>query len=161
MVSNYSKTVVVRDDDWLENLLSTIWSQHFIDIERKSNVVIKFGRRARSRLGSISYNSQSRQTIIRLSGLFRDPNIPELVIKATIVHELCHYAHGFHSGLRPKFDYPHAGGVVRREFAERDLEDLYIAQKRWLRQHWRNYIKITFPPSQRRFRSRKSLILPY
>ena len=56
---------------------------------------------------------------------FRDPAIPEQIISATLVHELCHYAHGFSSPLPRKYSSPHAGGVILRRNEKRGLEALY------------------------------------
>ena len=139
---------MIRDQQWLESLLKNIWHEHFHDIEIHAPLKIQFGRRARNRLGSISYNHQQKFAVIRLTGLFKDTNIPVMVISATIVHELCHYAHGFAGGNERKHALPHKGGVIRREFAERGLEDLYLAQKRWLNANWPKIIKKYYPHLQ-------------
>ncbi len=140
----------MRDQAWLDKLSQTIWDEHFQDVKRHRPITVKFGRRARNRLGSIIYDNKTHQVIIRLTGLFRDPDIPEMVVKATLVHEFCHYAHGFHSGLEQQFKHPHAGGVIRREFADRGLEELYLAQKRWLKANWLKTVKRHYPELFRR-----------
>jgi len=43
----------MRDDGWLFQKLDEIWDGHFSDIPQNNDVVIKFGRKARQRLGSI------------------------------------------------------------------------------------------------------------
>ncbi len=137
-----------RDQEWLENFLAQIWYEHFLDIEQTNQVKIRYGRRAKRRLGSISLDPNDRATsIITINRIFTDLEIPEFVIKATIVHELTHYAHGFNSPLDQKHKYPHSGGVIRQEFAERNLEELYIRQKRWLRANWARIIDKNFPLS--------------
>lgn len=133
--------VGARDDAWLEQFTEEVWHSYFYDVARKLPLVVKFGRRARSRLGSLSLDSKHNRAVLRVTGLFKEPDIPEMIIKATVVHELCHYAHGFHSGLERKHKHPHAGGVIRREFAERGLEDLYIKQKKWLNTNWLKVVK--------------------
>ncbi len=126
-----------RDQEWLENLLAEIWYQHFNDVRQDNEVIITWGRRARQRLGSISLDPKNRTTsIIRVNRLFQDLDVPEFVIKATVVHEMTHYAHGFNSPLEQKQTHPHSGGVIRKEFAERGLVDLYLQQKRWLKTSW-------------------------
>ena len=135
----------MRDNTWLERLLRSIWADHFHDVPAAAPIKIQFGKRARTRLGSLSFDSRRMLAIIRLTGLFRDSDVPEMVLKATIVHELCHYAHGFNSGLDRKHKYPHAGGIIRQEFAERGLEDLYLAQKRWLKANWLKIVKKHYP----------------
>ena len=47
----YTKNM--RDDAWLFQKLDEIWDRHFSDIPQQNDVIIKFGRKARQRLGSI------------------------------------------------------------------------------------------------------------
>lgn len=140
----------MRDDTWLYQLLDTIWDQHFSDVPQENVVRIVFGRKTKNRLGSIRLDPKERDiSIITLNGLFRDERVPEFVVKATLVHELCHYAHGFNSPLEQKYRNPHAGGVMRREFAERGLEKLYIDQRRWLKANWRSFTETALPKPRR------------
>ena len=143
-----------RDQAWLEAQLGRIWEEYFRDVRRRTPIVIKFGRRARNRLGSLSYHSHQNVAIVRVTALFQDPSIPVFVVKATIIHELCHYAHGFNSGLKRRHQHPHRGGVIRREFAERGLEDLYLKQKDWLKTHWPAVVRRHFPNLKLRRRLR-------
>ncbi len=145
-----------RDNIWLERLLRAIWDDHFHDIERKAPIKIVFGKRARNRLGSISFDNVTGYAVIRITRLFADLDVPELVVKGTIVHELCHYAHGFHSGLKQKHKHPHAGGVIQKEYAERGLEDLYIAQEQWLKDEWPKFVRKQYPNLKFRTRRRSS-----
>ncbi len=130
-----------RDDNWLLQLLDETWDRYFSDIPQDNIVRIRFGRRAKTRLGSISLDRNEKDvSIITLNGYFRDPAIPEFVIQATLVHELTHYAHGFNSPHDQKQTHPHAGGVMKREFADRGALELYLKQKRWLKTNWKDYI---------------------
>jgi hypothetical protein len=134
-----------RDHTWLHQQLDEIWDQHFEDVPQDNIVRIQFGRRAKNRLGSIKLDLRDRETsVITVNGLFRDPQIPAFLVQATIVHELCHYAHGFNSPVEQQFKHPHAGGVMRREFKERGLERLYLEQKKWLKQNWPQVIAENF-----------------
>lgn len=135
----------MRDQAWLEQIFKSIRSEYFADVSGPYPLHVEWGRRARTRLGSLSYYPQRKEAIIRVTRLFTDSDIPTLVVKATIVHELCHYAHGWHSGLRPKYDHPHRGGVIQQEFRERGLEDLYLAQKKWLRDNWQQTVQKHYP----------------
>jgi hypothetical protein len=136
-----------RDEAWLQAVLDKIWDNYFPDVAQENDVRIIFGRRAKRRLGSISLDPNDRKTsIITMNGLFRDPDIPEFVVEATIVHELTHYAHGFNSPLDQAQAHPHAGGVMRREFAERGLLDLFQMQKSWLKENWPGVIEREFTP---------------
>jgi len=131
-----------RDNAWLVQVLDKIWDNYFADVPQDNDVRIIFGRRAKRRLGSISLDpSDLKTSIITMNGLFKDPEIPEFVVEATIVHELTHYAHGFNSPLEQSKTHPHAGGVMRREFAERGLLELYLQQKRWLKENWAGVIE--------------------
>lgn len=134
-------SVSYRDQEWLENLLADIWYQHFRDVEQNNDVMIIWAKRAKRRLGSIEVDSRDRRTsIIKVNRLFQDLAVPEYVIRATIVHEMTHYAHGFGSPHEQKQKHPHSGGVIRKEFAERGLVDLYLKQKRWLKDNWRDFL---------------------
>lgn len=139
-----------RDNAWLQQVLDKIWDNYFADVPQENDVRIVFGRRAKRRLGSISLDPKDPKTsLITMNGLFKDPSVPEFVVEATIVHELTHYAHGFNSPLAQSKAHPHAGGVMRREFAERGLLDLYQQQKRWLKENWAGVIERELAPSPR------------
>jgi hypothetical protein len=141
--------MILRDNGWLQQILDKIWDNYFADVPQVNDVRIVFGRRAKRRLGSISLDPNDRHTsLITINSVFKDMEIPEFVIEATIVHELTHYAHGFNSPLDQAQAHPHAGGVMRREFAERGLLELYLQQKRWLKEHWVEVIAREFPRKQ-------------
>lgn len=149
-----------RDQEWLECLLAKVWQDHFFDVERHNPIRIVYGRKAKRRLGSISLDrNDPKVSIIRMNGLFKNEDIPEFIVTATIVHELCHYAHGFFSGIdRPKQRYPHSGGVIRREFAERGLEALHDRQQEWLKQNWLRIVSENFAPPKRKTYQKTSYI---
>lgn len=135
----------LRDDKWLHQLLDDVWDEHFADVPQENIVRVIYGRKARTRLGSIRVDpSDHSVSIITMNGLFRYPEIPEFVVKATLVHELSHYAHGFNSPLEQKHKHPHSGGVMRAEFAERGLEQLYLDQKKWLKDNWLKIVEQYF-----------------
>jgi len=139
-----------RDEAWLQGILDKIWDNYFVEVPQENDVRIVFGRRAKRRLGSISLDPSNRKTsIITLNGIFRREDIPEFVVEATIFHELTHYAHGFNSPLEKAQAHPHAGGVMRREFAERGLLDLYLQQKKWLKEQWVVILTNEFPSARR------------
>lgn len=131
----------MRDDAWLHQLLDDTWDTYFSDVPQDNIVRIRFGRRAKTRLGSIALDRHEPDvSLITMNGHFRDTTIPEYVVQATLVHELTHYAHGFNSPHQQAQVHPHAGGVMKREFEERGALDLYKRQKKWLKDNWRNYI---------------------
>lgn len=136
-------TLLMRDNTWLEEKLEKIWREYFADVERSNDVEIKFGAKARRRLGSIRQidpKDKNSKTRILMSGFFRDERVPESIIDVTIAHELCHYAHGFCSPL-PKFSrYPHQGGLVDKELKSRGFTEMLKFQKIWLKTDW---LKIT------------------
>lgn len=136
-----------RDEAWLHGLLDEIWDTHFSDVPQDNIVRVVYGRRAKTRLGSIKMDPKDRSvSVITMNSLFKDPEIPEFVIRATLVHEMSHYAHGFNSPLEQKHQHPHSGGVMKAEFAERGLEDLYKQQRKWLKDNWRKVIEKHFGP---------------
>lgn len=135
-----------RDESWLQEILDKIWDNFFEDVPQTNDVRIIYGKRSKRRLGSISLDpSDNTTSVITMNAIFRREDIPEFVVEATIFHELTHYAHGFNSPMDKAQAHPHAGGVMRREFAERGLLDLYLQQKRWLKEHWRDILAQEFP----------------
>jgi hypothetical protein len=142
--------MATRDEAWLQGILDKIWDNYFPSVPQVNDVKIVFGRRAKRRLGSISLDSRDRKTsVITMNGVFKRIDIPEFVVEATIFHELTHYAHGFNSPLEQAQAHPHAGGVMKREFAERGLLELYLQQKRWLKEYWPQILADEFKPSGR------------
>ena len=160
------ENVKKRDDSWLFQKLDDLWDHHFLDIPQHNDVLIKFGRKARQRLGSIKQETKTvrdlldknRKTIITINGLFRDENVPEYVVLSTIAHEMCHYTHGFSSPLEKKFSHPHHGGVVTKEMKERGFEIISKKQKKWLKDEWPKIVKENFKPAKRRRRRRRVII---
>lgn len=142
-----------RNQEWLENLLADIWYRYFLDVKQSNHVIIRYGRKAKRRLGSISVDPKDPQTsIITINPIYQDLDVPEYVVVATIVHEMTHYSHGFNSPLEQKHQHPHSGGVIRKEFAERGLEDMYAKQKKWLKAHWPTLVERYFGPQKPRIR---------
>jgi hypothetical protein len=148
-----------RDEIWLQQLLDDTWDKYFADVPQENIVRIVFGKRAKRQLGSIRLDPKDPTTsIITMNGLFRSSEIPEFIVQSTLVHELIHYAHGFNSPLAQKHAHPHAGGVIRAEYAERGLESLYVRQKRWLKANWPAIVRQNFAPAKPH-RRRKAIII--
>ena len=129
-----------RDNVWLTQKAEALWQQYFGDIPVLNKMYFRFSRKARVRLGSIK-SDRKGNSIITLSGYFRDKRVPEYVIEAVLAHEFCHYAHGFHSPLKKQCTYPHLGGVVLRELKKRGLFELFALEKDWLNKNWLKFIK--------------------
>lgn len=156
-----------RTNDWLADRLAHIWYHYFSDIAQPNEVIIKFGRKSRTRLGSIAMPGwrdqqhgiayRTRQaipegtTVITITGYFKDQRVPEYAVDATIGHELVHYAHGFHSPHPQLHAHPHKGGIVDRELRQRGMGETLKQQKSWLRQSW---LDIIGPIRHRRRRKR-------
>lgn len=152
----------MRDNAWAENRMNQIWRDHFSDVLQENNVKIKFGRQARTRLGSIRqvhYRSSQRRellnfsanqpasknnnpSLITITGYFKDEKVPEYIIDLTIAHELCHYTHGFSSPLPQLFKYPHQGGLVDKELVNRGFGAALREQKKWLKEEWPKIIGV-------------------
>ncbi len=148
----------MRDNKWLAEKMYYLWENYFADVARKNIVLIKFGKRSKRQLGSIrwgktkskkfikfvtkqNYVDDKRVSVITITSFFKDMEIPEEVVLATIAHEMCHYAHGFNSPLKQIYNHPHKGGVIRKEMAKRGLEDIYKFSKKWLKDNWLLYLK--------------------
>ena len=147
---------MIRDNKFLENLLYDIWENHFCDVARLNLVTIKYGKHSKRQLGSIKlikdmdtfekyinkYNLSKELfenpsvSLITITRYFSYDYVPEYVIKATIVHELCHYTHGFSSPLEKLYKHPHKGGIIKKEFQKRELLDIYIDSKKWIKENW-------------------------
>jgi len=151
----------MRDQAWLQQLLDETWDGYFGDVPQDNDVRIEFGRRAKRRLGSIRLDRDGVTTVITMNGLFKNPEVPKFVVQATIVHELSHYAHGFNSPIGQRFQQPHAGGVMRREFGERGLLQLYRDQKRWLKENWPGVLKKEFGSAAPRRRPYRKVPRPF
>jgi hypothetical protein len=133
-----------RTNAWLTDRLPHIWQTYFRDIPQANPVAIRFGRRARARLGSI--RQRRERTTITITGYFRSQTIPEYVVAETIAHELVHYAHGFESPLPKLYRYPHEGRIVQAELTKRGLGKQHRVARAWLKTHW---AAIVGPPKQR------------
>lgn len=131
----------VRDNQWLQDRAKSIWQKHFSDIKIGNHVFVRFGQKAYTRLGSIKFGVGQKHTHITITGVFKDLEIPEFVIDATLAHEISHYAHGFFSPHERAFHHPHQGGIIKKEMIRRGLGDVYLLNQKWLRKNWREYVK--------------------
>lgn len=144
----------MRDHAWLQSQLDFLLENHFADMPRPNTITIQFGRKAQRRLGSIRMSRDKKRSSILINGIFRQERVPQEVVRATIAHELCHYAHGFCSPLERKYKSPHAGGVIERELRKRNLELYHQFEKQWTKHHWPKILMEEFPRPQRRIRTR-------
>ena len=133
-----------------------VWEEYFNDVPRKNFVLTNFGKYAKRQLGCIKYATERTRvntllkryredieiqdadtvSVILLTKYFKDSAIPEFVLVSTLSHEICHYAHGFHSPLDKKYQYPHQGGVVKKEMFNRGLKEFLEESEAWLRSNW-------------------------
>lgn len=132
-----------RNQAWLEERLHTMLQQHFPDMPQGYPIVICFGVRAKNRFGSIS--PRNGKSIIRLNGLFADPELPLFVLEETLAHELVHYLHGFGSGLPKRYRHPHQGGVVEQELYARGLGTTHEQAETWRKTQWRSFYEARCP----------------
>lgn len=144
----------MRDHEWLQEQLKFLLSKYFSSVPVTNPIEIKWGREAKFRFGSIklvSYKSIKRdkshkgfkdlirigdrpkKSVITVTSMFKDEKIPVGVVQYTVLHELCHYAHGFSSMNRQMFRHPHHGGVINRELTERGAQNLIPIFKKWLK----------------------------
>lgn len=143
----------MRDDKWLEEQLQFLLKNHFANVKVTNPIEIRFGREAKYRFGSIKLVSHKRyrgiksikglikvvgddrpkRSLINVTSMFAKESVPVDVVRYTIAHELCHYAHGFSSMNKRMFRHPHHGGIVNRELVERGAEHLIREFKIWLK----------------------------
>lgn len=135
----------MRDNKWLADLLHSIHTTYFADVQIENTILVRFGRSSRTRFGSIiakpARGYRLPVTYITINSLFRDEEVPEYVITGTLIHEFVHYVHGFHSPLQQKYRYPHQGGIVNREIRERGAGEILELQSRWIKQVYREFLK--------------------
>lgn len=153
----------MRDHSWLAKQLDFLLKTYFADIPITNPLEIRFGREAKFRFGSIRLikgtkgfkkhlrgvrlfsprrwrSREPQKSIITITSMFAGESVPTDVVRYTIAHELCHYAHGFSSANKRLFKYPHHGGIVNRELAERGAGELIREFKRWLRSYRREIL---------------------
>ena len=149
----------MRDEAWLKDQLDFLLTKYFANIKVSNPIEIKWGREAKFRFGSIRLvkpkgarilrgfrtltkirENQPQKSIIIITSMFRNEEIPEKVAQYTIAHELCHYAHGFSSANKRLFRHPHHGGVVNQELRERGAEELIGDFKKWLKAYRRQIL---------------------
>jgi len=146
----------MRNNKFLESTLYDIWENHFCDVPRKNFVLIKYGKNSKRQLGSIKLANERTKikgllrkkeedylvqddksiTVITITKYFQNEEVPEFVLRATIAHELCHYAHGFSSPLQKRFQKPHQGSVIDKELKKRGLLDSQKKADKWLKENW-------------------------
>ncbi len=130
-----TKMRIPRDDKWLLSRLAHLWDKYFADIPQTNKVFIKFGRYSKYRLGSIKLDRKTRASFVTITSMFKNQAIPQEVVDHTIGHELVHYAHGFSSTATRVHKHPHAGGVVKKEMAQRGMAYLHDAFKAWVKEY--------------------------
>jgi hypothetical protein len=146
----------MRNREFLEKILYDLWENYFCDIPRKNLVIIKYGKHSKRQLGSIKIANErtkikkllrekeadykiqddKRVTVITVTRYFQNEVVPEFVVRATIAHELCHYAHGFSSPLQKRFQRPHQGSVIKKELEKRGLLKEQKVVDKWLKENW-------------------------
>lgn len=144
----------MRDNEWLKKELDYLMKKYFLGVPLSNPIEIKFGREAKYRFGSIRLvkprglrvflgfrskakikENQPEKSLITITAMFKNERVPVGVVDYTIAHELCHFAHGFSSTNKKLFRYPHHGGVINKELAERGAAELIPVFKRWLKEY--------------------------
>ena len=135
----------MRNNQWLAERLTSIHQKYFSDIVISNTILVKFGRISKTRFGSIIARPRKGYSqdvsYITINALFKNEEVPEYVIDATLVHEFVHYAHGFHSPLERKFLHPHRGDVVNKEIYKRGAGELLDLQNAWIKAEYRTFLQ--------------------
>jgi len=138
-----------RNNIWLAERLKKLRDEYFPDVGIENKIVVRFGRRSRTRFGSIIAHKEALEalpvTYITINSLFQNAIVPEYVIDATLIHEFIHYTHGFHSPRRQMHRHPHQGGIVTKEMRQRGAYPLYIQQKKWIKEEYRGFLLSYYP----------------
>lgn len=138
-------TMEPRTNIWLAGRLRHLREQHFADIPIENTILVRFGRSSKTRFGSIIAKKRSGftkpVTYININALFRDQEVPDFVIDATLAHEFVHYSHGFHSPLEQRYKFPHKGDIVGKELRQRGLGELIKRQEAWIKHEYRNFLR--------------------
>lgn len=127
----------MRDNQWLNERLNSIWEMLFPETPKLNKVAAKFKGRSISKFGHIKM-LHTKDTEIAINSLFRNPMVPEYIIDLTLAHELVHYSHGFHSPLPRKHQHPHRGGIVDKELIQRGFGHLVKLEKDFVKNEWPN-----------------------
>ncbi len=125
----------MRNNDFLRERFFVIYKTYFADVELKNKIILRFGRRAKTRLGSIKLNNK-KESVITINAIFREDIVPIYMIDATLAHEFVHYMHGFNSEKEQLYRHPHRGGIVDHELRKRGMTEILVEQKIWLKQEW-------------------------
>jgi len=149
----------MRDNIWLTNRLTQIWQNYFAEITDGNEIEVRFGKKSKTRLGSISIREKTRRgrriekkrlktlsaeevvSIITINSHFQNPEIPEEIVDGVLAHEFAHFVHGFNSMREKRFSLPHSGGIINNELKQRGLGDILKFQKKWLKDNWKKIIK--------------------
>lgn len=144
----------MRDDWWLQRQLEILLKKYFADVKQVNPIEIRFGREAKYRFGSIRLekprglrvlmgfrslrsirDNPPQKSIVTITSMFANEDVPVDVVRYTIAHELCHFAHGFSSTNKRMFRHPHHGGIVNRELVNRGAHHLIVEFKKWLKDY--------------------------
>ena len=141
-----NRIYLMRDHKWLVNQLEFLLKKYFVDVPISNPLEIKFGREAKFRFGSIKLlkprglrvlfeRTKPQKSIITITRMFANDEVPVEVVHFTIAHELTHYAHGFSSTNKRMFRHPHHGGVVNAEIKRRGGGHLITGYKKWIKEY--------------------------
>ena len=122
---------MMRDDNFLNERLISIWNILFPEVPKANKVIIRFKGKWKNKFGHIKKIKDKTEIVV--NGLFKEEVVPEFIIDLTIAHELIHYMHGFNSPLPRKYKYPHQGGIVTKELKNRGFDHLLKKEKEFLK----------------------------
>lgn len=125
----------------LKKIFLNLVDNHFVSLKRPNSIVLRFGKRAKRRLGSIWFDAPNHTSVITITGYLKNPLIPPIVLRAVIAHELVHYFTGFGSSSEKKYEHAHRGQVIKKEMEEYNLLELYIESEKWIKNNWANVVR--------------------
>lgn len=121
-------------------LIQENWAQE----ELTNMLVIRWGKKWSSKLGHIKpLKNEKYGSLIEINSLLKEPEVPDYVLDAVIMHELVHYFQGFGSNKQRKHKHPHRGGIVDKELIELGWGEIIQKQNKWVKENWLELLKKT------------------
>lgn len=121
-------------------LIQENWAQE----ELTNMLVIRWGKKWSSKLGHIKpLKDEKYGSLIEINSILKEPEVPDYVLDAVIMHELVHYFHGFGSNKQRKHKHPHRGGIVDKELIELGWGEIIQKQDKWVKENWLELLKKT------------------
>lgn len=128
----------MNSDRYLTKKTGEILRENFPQKQITNLLVVKWSDDAwKTKLGHITpLKNAEFGSLIEINSVLNNPHVPEFVVEATLLHELIHYFDGFGSNHKRLRRHPHAGGVMKKEFAKFGWTELAEKQNKWIEKNF-------------------------